>query len=71
MEQEAGHVPVMLAEAIAQLHVRPGQVILDGADSADMAAAERDAVRCGDIGFVFQFHHLLPDFTAREDEVTA
>lgn len=48
MEQEAGHVPVMLAETMAQLQVRPGQVILDGtAGGGGHAAALWERIRPG------------------------
>jgi lipoprotein-releasing system ATP-binding protein len=44
-----------------------GTVVLDGADYGAAAPAELDALRNLRIGFVFQFHHLLRDFTALEN----
>ncbi len=44
-----------------------GTVRLEGADYQDLTAAERAVLRNRKIGFVFQFHHLLRDFTAVEN----
>lgn len=44
-----------------------GKVLYDGADVFAMADSERTAFRNSTIGFVFQFHHLLPEFTALEN----
>ena len=44
-----------------------GRVILDGTDWAALAPAARAAVRGASVGFVFQFHHLLPELTAEEN----
>lgn len=44
-----------------------GQVLLDGQDLFAFPEAERAALRNREIGFIFQFHHLLPDFTALEN----
>jgi lipoprotein-releasing system ATP-binding protein len=44
-----------------------GSISLDGADYAAASPAELDALRNSRIGFVFQFHHLLRDFTALEN----
>ena len=44
-----------------------GEVLLDGAPYAAMTAAELAALRNARIGFVFQFHHLLREFNAREN----
>jgi len=38
-----------------------GSVTIEGADSADLTGPQRDRIRCRDIGFVFQFYHLLPE----------
>jgi len=42
-------------------HPSSGQVFLDGIDAFARAGAELDTLRNRHIGFVFQFHHLLPD----------
>ena len=42
-------------------HPTGGQVFLDGVDAFARAGAELDTLRNRHIGFVFQFHHLLPD----------
>jgi ABC-type Fe3+/spermidine/putrescine transport system ATPase subunit len=44
-----------------------GQVILDGEDLFDKTEREVAALRNRKIGFVFQFYHLLPEFTALEN----
>ena len=44
-----------------------GSLLLAGEDTAPMSEAVRAAHRLALIGFVFQFHFLLPEFTAREN----
>jgi len=44
-----------------------GRVILDGRDIYGMTDAERAKARNLSFGFVFQFYHLLPEFTALEN----
>jgi lipoprotein-releasing system ATP-binding protein len=46
-----------------------GEVRLDGQDMSRRPDAERTAARRERIGFVYQFHHLLPEFTALENVV--
>ena len=44
-----------------------GDVLVDGAPTATMGDDARTALRRNSIGFVYQFHHLLPEFTALEN----
>ena len=44
-----------------------GSVLVAGVDLYGMPDADRTALRGKDIGFVFQFHHLLGDFDAMEN----
>lgn len=46
-----------------------GKVLLGGRDCASLNDAERTRIRRTDIGFVYQFHHLLPEFSALENVV--
>jgi len=46
-----------------------GQVLIDGRDASTLGDTERTAIRRDSIGFVYQFHHLLPEFTALENVV--
>jgi lipoprotein-releasing system ATP-binding protein len=46
-----------------------GQIIVDGEDVTALDQDERTRVRRDSMGFVYQFHHLLPDFNALENVV--
>lgn len=46
-----------------------GSIRIDGQEAAQMGSAERTTLRRDAIGFVYQFHHLLPDFSALENVV--
>ena len=56
---------------VAGLLDRPdaGSVLVDGRDAGSLPDAGRTAVRRDTIGFVYQFHHLLGEFTALENVV--
>ena len=44
-----------------------GTIVVDGRDVTAMTNDELASFRNRNVGFVFQFHHLLPEFTAREN----
>jgi lipoprotein-releasing system ATP-binding protein len=44
-----------------------GRVLVNGADCAQLSDGERTRVRRREMGFVYQFHQLLPEFTALEN----
>jgi lipoprotein-releasing system ATP-binding protein len=44
-----------------------GQIIIDGRNLAQLDEVERSALRNKTMGFIYQFHHLLPEFTALEN----
>jgi lipoprotein-releasing system ATP-binding protein len=46
-----------------------GRVLVNGRDCARLTDAERTRVRCVEMGFVYQFHQLLPEFSALENVV--
>lgn len=54
---------------IAGLLERPsaGEVAIEGRPCSGSSDSERTRIRRERIGFVYQFHHLLPDFTALEN----
>jgi len=44
-----------------------GELTINGTQVHDMNETELSTIRNRDIGFVFQFHHLLPEFSAIEN----
>jgi len=56
---------------LAGLLERPdgGEVFVEGRAAGTLPDDARTAIRRGTIGFVYQFHHLLPEFTAEENVV--
>src|SRR6202012_1099018 len=48
-------------------HADGGEVYLDGAPTANLADGVRTRIRRNSIGFVYQAHHLLPEFSAIEN----
>jgi lipoprotein-releasing system ATP-binding protein len=54
---------------VAGLLDRPtaGSVLIDGEDVGSLSDEARTALRGTKLGFVFQFHHLLPAFSAQEN----
>lgn len=79
-EVEAGEVIALLGPSGAGkstlLHViglletpDSGSIVIDGEDCGRMSDAERTALRREKLGFVYQFHHLLPEFSAIENVI--
>ncbi|MCP1547066.1 MULTISPECIES: ABC transporter ATP-binding protein [Methylorubrum] len=56
---------------VAGLLERPdgGEVYIGGQPTAGMSDGERTRLRREEMGFVYQFHHLLPEFSALENVV--
>jgi lipoprotein-releasing system ATP-binding protein len=46
-----------------------GSIRITGTEAARMSSSERTATRRDMLGFIYQFHHLLPDFNAIENVV--
>ncbi|QFU22297.1 lipoprotein-releasing ABC transporter ATP-binding protein LolD [Shewanella eurypsychrophilus] len=44
-----------------------GQVTLLGEDLYELTSKRQSQIRNQDLGFIYQFHHLLPEFTALEN----
>jgi lipoprotein-releasing system ATP-binding protein len=57
------HITGMLEKPVA------GEVVVAGQSSRDMSDDRRTALRRSTMGFVYQYHHLLPEFSALENVV--
>ncbi|MEZ9139234.1 MULTISPECIES: lipoprotein-releasing ABC transporter ATP-binding protein LolD [unclassified Shewanella] len=44
-----------------------GEVLLDGENLYQLSATRQAEIRNQDLGFIYQFHHLLPEFSALEN----
>ncbi|MCS6877372.1 MAG: ABC transporter ATP-binding protein [Geminicoccaceae bacterium] len=80
LELEAGTLAALVGPSgsgkstllhIAGLLERPsaGEVVIEGRAAGDLSDAERTRLRRARIGFVYQFHNLLADFSALENVV--
>ena len=78
LELSAGQVVALVAPSGAGkstlLHIAglldvadAGLVEINGLDMRGLNDQRRTALRCQDIGFIYQFHHLLPEFSAVEN----
>jgi lipoprotein-releasing system ATP-binding protein len=50
-------------------HPDGGEVLIEGRECSRMSDGERTEMRRSHLGFVYQFHHLLPEFSALENVV--
>ncbi len=78
MKVESGELVALVGQSgsgkstllqIAGLLDKPseGQIVIDHRDVTKLGDRERTRLRLNDIGFIYQFHHLLPEFTAQEN----
>ena len=80
LELRAGEIVALVAPSgtgkstllhLAGLLEKPdgGEVLIDGKNCAALSDTDRTAIRRDRVGFVYQFHHLLAEFTALENIV--
>ena len=48
-------------------HADAGEVYIDAVATSHLSDMQRTRIRRADVGFVYQFHHLLPEFSALEN----
>ncbi|HVI87858.1 MAG TPA: ABC transporter ATP-binding protein [Dongiaceae bacterium] len=57
------HITGLLEKAVG------GEILIDGVPTGSMSDDQRTKVRRNRMGFVYQYHHLLPEFSALENVV--
>jgi lipoprotein-releasing system ATP-binding protein len=50
-------------------HPDAGEVYIDGVATSHLSDIQRTRIRRTEVGFVYQFHHLLPEFSALENVI--
>jgi lipoprotein-releasing system ATP-binding protein len=50
-------------------HPNSGEVYIDGVATTQLSDLQRTRIRRTEVGFVYQFHHLLPEFSALENVI--
>src|SRR6201985_1282003 len=50
-------------------HPTSGEVYVDAVATSQLTDLQRTRIRRTEIGFVYQFHHLLPEFSALENVI--
>ncbi|HTX49222.1 MAG TPA: ABC transporter ATP-binding protein [Caulobacteraceae bacterium] len=48
-------------------HPTAGKIVIDGEDCSELSDRARTRIRLKEIGFVYQFHHLLPELSALDN----
>ncbi|HWE45255.1 MAG TPA: ABC transporter ATP-binding protein [Caulobacteraceae bacterium] len=48
-------------------HPNAGRIVIAGNECGDLQEHERTRLRLAELGFVYQFHHLLPEFSALDN----
>ncbi|HWF78534.1 MAG TPA: ABC transporter ATP-binding protein [Caulobacteraceae bacterium] len=48
-------------------HPTAGTIVIDGEDCSELSDRARTRIRLAEIGFVYQFHHLLPELSALDN----
>jgi lipoprotein-releasing system ATP-binding protein len=48
-------------------HPDEGRILINGQECGDLDEFQRTRLRLGALGFVYQFHHLVPEFSALEN----
>jgi lipoprotein-releasing system ATP-binding protein len=48
-------------------HPTAGAIVIDGEDCSELSDGPRTRIRLKEIGFVYQFHHLLPELSALDN----
>ncbi len=65
----SGKTTLLQIAGLLDATISKGEVVIDGRECSGLSDNQRTRIRRHDVGFIYQFHHLLPEFSAIENVI--